>query len=490
MFSQEELGRVVPLALHGDKGRGYLKLPIFNFSFESVHGLPKDLRDRSARAGDKRRSTQESKLQWSCGKRNQAQMCPDPNFRDDACPKRRRLSFDDHNGRGHVFMTRFLGTAVPSKMFKANTNVIPAYLEELSSDLSSLFNEGVNVSGQQFFGALVGVKGDLEFQVEITKMTRSYANVGTVREREFCPDCRAGSAGVPAMGFQAVPVWTRSLFMDEPWEVLPPLNKIPFSTVKRTSLYRRDCFHILKYGFLKDLCAGAVMYLGQLGYFDSEGDSVAIDNRLSRAYNLFHLWCIAEGKSTTLRKFSRGTFHREKATKFPFVGGKGADTIVMLQWLEWFIQLQMRDPKDPSHMELLCMILETSQGALSFTGIYHSHPMFLPRCCVELLLASGYRLLRGYAALASRCIQEGRRFFNLRPKVHYFQHVLWDLQCQMAQGHTRILNYPALFNNEANEDFIGRVSRISRRVSPRMITRRTIDRYLVACKLLFKRAKL
>ena len=156
-FSQEELGRVCPICIHGDKGRGYLKLPIFNFSFESVHGIPKDLRDRGARPGERLpRREHGGKLQWTCGKRSRELHNQDLNFDDSDCTKRRKLNPGeamDHNGRGHVFMTRFLGTAVPSKMLKANENLIPAYLQEISSDVSSLFNDGVSCEARLLWGS-------------------------------------------------------------------------------------------------------------------------------------------------------------------------------------------------------------------------------------------------------------------------------------------------------------------------------------------------
>ena len=133
---------------------------------------------------------------------------------------------------------------------------------------------------------------------------------------------------------------------------------------------------------------------------------------------------------------------------------------------------------------------ETLFGALSYTGVYHSHGLFLELPCARFLLTSGYRLLRGYAYLANRCLRESRKLFALRPKLHYFHHTLWDLQLQIDAGHAHILNYSGLFNCEANEDFIGRCSRISRRVSPRLAALRTVQRYLVACKLIYRRAGL
>ena len=494
-FSSEELGRVVPIALHGDKGRGYLKLPMFCFSFESVFGLPKELRQRSARAGDRTRQEHGGKLQWSCGQRAREQLTPEVDFDGGSCPKRRKLNSGEampHNGTGHVFMSRFLGAAIPSKTFKQHPGLVPRYLQELQEDLTGLFQDGClcREDSQVYYASVIGVKGDFEYHLEVAGYNRSYMNIGSINDRAFCPECFAGREGVPSIDLQDSPSWLQSLHADEPWDSLPELSKIPFGDTKRATLYRRDAFHTLKYGFLKDLCAGCVMYLAQLKYFDSVGDSCAVDNRLARAYGHFKLYCLAAGKSTTIRKFSLRTFHRSKATKHPFIGGKGADSVVFMQWLELLLKLKIANPLDPTHVELLCAMLETIQGGLAYVGVFHTHPLFFPRGCAKFLLKSGLRLLRGNCYLASRCISEGRRFFALRPKVHYYHHFLTDLQYELSKGHSSIFNYAAAFNCEANEDWIGRVCRISRRVSAKLNAQRTIDRYLVACRLIFKRALL
>ena len=488
---QEQWGRIVPVALHGDKGRGFSKQPLFCFSFESVFGLPHGIRSRSSRAGDKFFREHGGRLSWTCAQREREQLYPHVDFDAGPCPKRRRLEdpqADDlqHNGRGHVFLTRFLGTAIPAKMFKDNPQLVPAYLQELQQDMTQLWDVGVDCEGERFYAGLIGIKGDLEYHLEIGEFSRSYTNIGTINTGAFCPECWAGSAGVEAFDAADRPGWVATMDLAEPWQTTPPLSLIPYSQTRRVTCYRRDAFHILKYGFLKDLAAGVIIWLSALKHFDSEGDSRALDNRLARAFSYFKLWCLANKKTTTLRKFSKGTFHRTKASKFPFIGGKGADAIVVLEFLEWFLLLQIRE--EPPHLEVLHAMLETIQGALGFTGTYHSHPIFMPPGCAQYLLKTGTRLFRGYLFLARRCVVERRKLFTLRPKLHYFAHVLWDLRVQIERGDSSVFNYPAVFNNEANEDFIGRVSRISKRVSPKLVSRRTINRYLVATKLVLKRA--
>ena len=487
--SSEERRFTVPVLFHGDKGRGLLKTPVFIFSFESAFGLSKKLLAQTNRKGERNRAEHGGKLGWSCGARDNEQVYPDPLFDDSSCPKRRRVREEIfHNGQGHVFLTRFLGTCIPNKVSKEYPGLVKVYLNEVCSDFTCMF-EGMQCGKERWSAALLGIKGDFEFHFEVGSFNRSYANIGTKTMRPFCPECNAGKDGVLPFDFSNDPAWARTLYVDAPWDEVPPLSRIPYSSmINPASLYKRDCFHILKFGFLKDFTAGLVMWLAKLTYWDVPNESREVNARLSRAYSWFKLYCMAEKKTTTLRKFTKGTFHCEKSRQFPEIGGKGSDSVVLLQFLEWFLKLSLRAPKEEGHRQLLMAMLETSQGALAFVGVLHSHGLFLTRSCASFLLKSGRRLLKGYGYLAKRSLQENRRLFKLRPKVHFFAHVLYDLQQQLGTGHQTVFNSPAAYNNEANEDFIGRVARISRRVSARTTTRSTIGRYKVAAKLLLKRA--
>ena len=55
-FGMEELKRVIPLCMHGDKGRTLKKSPIAVFSFEAVWGLPEALRDCAVEPGMKKKN--------------------------------------------------------------------------------------------------------------------------------------------------------------------------------------------------------------------------------------------------------------------------------------------------------------------------------------------------------------------------------------------------------------------------------------------------
>ncbi|CAE7586500.1 unnamed protein product [Symbiodinium natans] len=406
----------------------------------------------------------------SCGRRAREEFLPEE-VKDEWCPfKRRRLGDPDmpHNGRGHVYMSRFLGTAIPNKMLKAHPQVVPAYLQELKSDLSGLFNQGVECEGHVYRAALIGVKGDFEYHLEVTNYSRSYTHEGPTNPQAFCPECMAGSdESLPGIDLRDPPAWLSSLYTSDPWSVVPPLSEIPFSESKKATLYRRDAFHTLKHGFLRDLCASCIIWLAHLRFFDSPGDSWSLATRLERAHSSFHLYCLACKKSPSLRKFTKANFHRHKANMFPFLSGKGADTLIVLEWLRWFIKLLLREPRNSSN-EILMAMLQTAEAALNYTGVASSHNILIHKSCAKYLLRCGFKLLKGYAFLASKAMSENRRLFSLRPKVHFYHHFLIDLQEQIRAVKEQdeetpcILNYAAIFNCEANEDMIGKIARVYR----------------------------
>ena len=493
-YGPEEWGYVVPLLLHGDKGRGKAKLPCFVFSWETCFGLPEHV--RAAGPGHVTAGVHGSKLDWSCRKRKRNQ-CPDleeplqePSH---TCPLSPFCTAEPgkipmpHNSKGHSFLTKFLCSVIPHKVFNSYPEVVPAMLNEIKDNIVSLFRNGVEHEGQHYKCSFVGCKGDLEFHLEAGGFKRSYANVGTRNDIPMCPECHAGMPAHPFTDFRDVPSWKSSCHQSLPWDTTPALNLIPFSTAKPSTLYRRDCFHNLKFGLFKDIAACVLLELCQFGIFDfEEAESRSLPSRLERAFSWYRLWLLSEGKHSTLRKFTLSNLHRKKVSNFPYLSGKGSDSVLCLMWLEFFLELKLPHLQDPHVIGKLRAMLETIRGGLHFVGIHHSHPLFIGPYCAELLLSSGMRFLRGYAYLAALSIREGQKLYSLRPKLHYFHHTLEDLRDQLAAGHEQILN-PIYAGCEANEDFIGRLSRLSRKVSPKITGQRTIDRYLVGCRLLFKK---
>ena len=371
----EERRRVLPICLHGDKGRGHGKNPVFVYSFESVFGLPERIRlagSRSDKAKEKRTAQKRvhgGRLAWTCAQRAREHV-GEPVPDESSCSlKRRKLDngqfFESlqHNSRGSTILTRFLISAIPSKVLKANTEVLEKLFERIAEDLKSLFEGGIVLGNDIYKAAVVGVKGDYEFLVEAGKFQRHYGNVGHVREKAMCPECDAGSPGIAFEDFSDHAAWMQTQYSTVPWLTEPAMLKIPFSLGKPAELFRRDNFHTLKYGFCRDLAASLLVLLGTLTYFDfTPADSHAVDSRLERAFSMFALWCAAEGRSTTLKKFSRANIHRKTESTHPWLGGKGSDTVLVMMFLQYMVTVFQQDARHVSHRALLQAMEETLRG--------------------------------------------------------------------------------------------------------------------------------
>ena len=92
----------------------------------------------------------------------------------------------------------------------------------------------------------------------------------------------------------------------------------------------------------------------------------------------------------------------------------------------------------------------------------------------------GLRFLRRYSNLCKISHAAGRTLFVLQPKFHAYHHLMMYLLDGTSRG-AAVLN-PLCFSTQVSEDFVGRPSRLSRRVtSQRPCADRVIDRYLRSC---------
>ena len=177
----------------------------------------------------------------------------------------------------------------------------------------------------------------------------------------------------------------------------------------------------------------------------------------------------------------------EKFRSFPWVNAKGSDVTLIMMWLAFMLRLllleRLKRPEDSLQLQAMLQLLD---GGLTYVGIMHSHGLWLPRPCAQLQLEAGSKFYRGYLYMANLCIQMKVAGFRLRPKIHYFHHLLYDVQLQLRTD-TRFILSSVAFLCEQNEDFIGRISRVSRRVAARSAGLRTTQRYLVKARCLLQR---
>ena len=113
------------------------------------------------------------------------------------------------------------------------------------------------------------------------------------------------------------------------------------------------------------------------------------------------------------------------------------------------------------------------------SGLFHEG-LFIPAPRAEQLARLGLRFLSLYAELAGLCFSKKMNRFPLTPKGHYLHHQLLGLlhQAQKSAWCVNIIAYAV----QMQEDYIGKPSRLARRVSCRTTSLRVIQRTFLAMR--------
>ena len=85
----------------------------------------------------------------------------------------------------------------------------------------------------------------------------------------------------------------------------------------------------------------------------------------------------------------------------------------------------------------------------------------------------GLRCLELYCRLARQAFDAGEAQFAFMPKAHVLHHVLEEL----AQAGEWVIN-PLCYAVQVSEDYVGRKSRLARRVAPAQVIQRVLERSL------------
>ena len=208
---------------------------------------------------------------------------------------------------------------------------------------------------------------------------------------------------------------------------------------------------------------------------------------LKRAFSNLKLYCMANGLQVAgIRNFTVQNMHAAR-NAFPWVGCKGSDTIVILKWLSFYGSLQLQQEGwSPKNQQLLRWIVAGAKGGLSFGQGIHGHGIWLAPSCVSHLKRAVQKFGSAYAYLAHHCLKENYSLFGQVPKLHAWMHYREECKDSLDQRREYKLN-PAVFDNSMSEDFIGKISRQSRRISARNMERNVLKAYKVKTKITIQR---
>ena len=126
-----------------------------------------------------------------------------------------------------------------------------------------------------------------------------------------------------------------------------------------------------------------------------------------------------------------------------------------------------------------CRPLRAAAGALKFFRLMHNNGLWHTRLMATEIGQGAFEFCEAYMDLAQQCHTQGLTRYSLVPSLHYFHHFFMDVKQKLRNAHAVYISSPGLGNCEADEDYIGKIARISRHVHPGVTNPRTIDRFLV-----------
>ncbi|CAE7354085.1 HERC1, partial [Symbiodinium sp. CCMP2592] len=455
VFSEAGAGTVllrttIPVLFHGDEGRGIRKGNTTVCSLESPFGLDSN----------------------TSHKYDIMDCCQED--ADDVL----QCDFQNLNLKFHSYLTKFLVFLLPGKIYK-NSDVMTGLLEVVFRDLRSLFYEGIVVGRQVFNVACVGCKGDLAWFAKLGQLDRCYlhlSNDGAL----MCHECLAGTPDKPFEDLTAAPAWSSSIYQVRPWSTAPTtgLLQVPFDKTKPEAILRRDIFHNTKVGVLQDYIASSMLLIAHLGYFVvPERVGNGVDATLGRMFAHFKLFCSAKGASPNMHGFNRSYLNAKTKKHYPWAKCKGSDAMLLLEWLKVLCTACLNRLLKPDDARLLEGIHTGATAARTFLHSMYQHGLWWKQSCAKFILHHANRFLKCYHFMAYVCLHELNGFagFAMKPKLHMLCHGVHEIRERMP--HKRQPS-SLMFGCEANEDFIGRVCRLSRKVHQRRLCERVINMYL------------
>lgn len=323
-----------------------------------------------------------------------------------------------------------------------------------------------------------------------------------------CWECLAGLDGFPFEDCSENAAWISTIGLSPPWLVggESPLVKIPCRSEVCHALWKRDPFHAFKQTLGGHFGASTlILFAVDFGLWKVEGQSNDVDTLLERAFTDFrffvrHEW--RKGVVNHTKAFTKQTLHFPDQKKFPYARWKGSDQMLIIRWLMEVVlngvflgEATCRDgvslasfPPFEWQAPYFEAVLAGCDSAISFFHHLHREGIWLQKEVAQLMSRCCKTVCRSYMLLATLCHQKGLARFHLEPCLHCFRHFGDDLDQAVQQGCSYIFS-PSAATCEMDEDFVGKICRLSRSTHASSCNKRTIQRYLLRCHVEFTNAK-
>ena len=375
---------------------------------------------------------------------------------------------------GHTFTTRFLCGVLPKASYVNDDVAFQSLLQVAASEALFMTNTGVpDKRGRKHFMVLLKVVGDWPWHHKGAGFTRSFNNVLKFARPAkkapvgVCHLCKAGQDHYPIEQFLTKnPNWVSTMFTEPPFEKLPALAQVPHPQGKLENMWAFDVFHCWNLGTGKH-------YLGSvLALLSLREPGSNVDLRFNMLSSRYRMWCRENHRTPIIAKITKETINWTTSGVFP-VGSwfKASLTDTLVDWV-----LDRYENENFEDEPLLVLACEAGKAMREALRILYAADFWVPAQEAKLAAQLGLKFLRRYSQAGTMAMEQNRMLFIVMPKAHALQHVWLEL-LTTASANDFAVN-PISFAVAMSEDFIGKQSRVSRKVSSMTVVRRTIERYL------------
>lgn len=425
---------------------------------------------------------------------------------------------------GKTWSTQFMFASMLRTLSTQHPEAMTKLLEAFAEDVFDLMSHGVSSDdGDKIWMIHMATKGDLPALVKLGGFCRSFSHVPRApRSRRFCQGichlCLAGreaeGGNIPFEDFSPSADWIDTMFRELPWETEPIiLQNLPYNQQDKIEFFRTDFWHNLHLGVSKHWIGSCFVVIIESDLPDVIAGSVEVKFQwLTGAYLAY--WQ-SKGKTPFVTEISRETMGFPQGSTCPIARwSKAVASTELMLFLEWFADNHIvGKTTDELLLSIVPFLLITSnyvflvfaaskKTAWSFFGrngyflffIYDAEARGVKaiNIAVGAMYNSGFwvkkqhgialgklifSFLAHFAICAHKTLQQGKRRFAITPKMHMLAHAGNDL-LQEAQVSEWCRN-PIAYSNQIQEDFIGRPSRVSRRVNIRSLHRSVLMRSLI-----------
>ncbi|CAE7949237.1 unnamed protein product [Symbiodinium sp. KB8] len=391
--------------------------------------------------------------------------------------------------------------------FAQGNQTLDSMLKHFVTDAKDCYMNGVPSRNGKFYLVLIRLEGDLPAQAKLSHSGRNFTN----DPNPMCPWCCADGKAIPYGDFRRSAKWRETVASETPWGSSSPLHDLPGGEDER--FLSKDLFHISHLGIARTCVASVICFLVAMGHFQPREGGTSVPACLKEAYKDFGHFCKAVLKETPdVKTFSRQNLQWSSLAKMPetswILGSdrflnikinvlfcaahghkqmlvcllllrKGSDVRLVTRWLVDYL----------CRPWLLDETLESVFRAIAALDDFHrlcyadSDRIWMTAAQMRQARKHAGVFLASYATAAARCHADGKLFFNITPKYHYFLHIEHDLRMSMGQDWG--FN-PACWATQMDEDYMGVSSRMSRATHPLGAAKRTAQRWLIYSWLKWK----